>query len=103
MDTSHSTLRAPQKRGGQPLTLRIPARPKHQHALTSTFGSSRPHHSQGPLSRSWADGNGSGAAQRPPCPAGMGGRSRGTECLHVCLPQAAAPRGTQVPRPPHAR
>eukprot|EP00969_Alexandrium_andersonii_P093095 4110117-Alexandrium_andersonii.AAC.1 len=87
MDTSHSTLLAPQKRGGQSLTLRIPARPKPQHAATSTLGSSRPHSSQGPLSRSRADGTGSGAAQRSSCPAGMGGRSRSTECLHVCLPQ----------------
>eukprot|EP00969_Alexandrium_andersonii_P188480 8329299-Alexandrium_andersonii.AAC.1 len=74
-------------RSSQSLTLRIPARHQHQHAAPSTLGSSRPHSSQGPLSRSRTDANGIGAAQRSSCPAGMGGRSGSTECLHVCLPQ----------------
>eukprot|EP00969_Alexandrium_andersonii_P084013 3706016-Alexandrium_andersonii.AAC.1 len=67
------------------------------------LGSSRPHGSQGPLSHSRADGNGSGSAQRSSRPAGMGRRSGSTECLHVCFPQTVAPHGTQVTRPPHAR
>eukprot|EP00969_Alexandrium_andersonii_P138471 6123608-Alexandrium_andersonii.AAC.1 len=33
----------------------------------------------------------------------MGDRSGSTECLHVRLPQAAAPNGIKVPRPPYTR
>eukprot|EP00969_Alexandrium_andersonii_P138306 6115819-Alexandrium_andersonii.AAC.1 len=58
-----STLRTPRRLSGQHLTLRIPARPTSRPVATSTFGSSRPQSSPGPISRSWTDGNGLSSAQ----------------------------------------